>query len=338
MGTRSSGSQGTRRSGWSWYDDRDPRNHKDDPEEVEKVKRARLDYILVSDIFADYINEARIINPLFKKGTDNRIDSINIQFNSFVRGVGYYRCPPDLLSDEIFKGVLRTTVCSIISKHTSSPFIEDTKLQYSENLKPPIEIVEEIIKETGTVTANYHKRKKGAIEADRKNILEEIKTLKQIIDQSPMEDPISEANIAYLEDALKHIDHNTASNEVKITRNKPQFKATQVKDKLSRPPPRKSTITEIITETQNANGSSTQVKHTGQLNTQTTISNFYTTLYAHNPCQESLDDIEKFLEGVEHKTVSKEENKKLTEEVTEQEVHEFIKTISTKKAPGDHRT
>ena len=96
--------------------------------------------------------------------------SINIKFNSFIRGIGYYRCPPDLLSDEIFKGVLRTTVCNIISKNTSGPFIEDTKLQLNQNLKPPIDIVEEIIKETGTITANYHRRKKMAAEADKRNI------------------------------------------------------------------------------------------------------------------------------------------------------------------------
>merc|ERR1712101_56749 len=45
-------------------------------------------------------------------------------------------------------------------------------------------------------------------------------------------------------------------------------------------------------------------------------------------------DIEKFLKGVDHKTVSKEENQKLTEEVTEKEVHDFIKTLSPSKAPG----
>ena len=61
-----------------------------------------------------------------------------------------------------------------------------------------------------------------------------MKTLKAMIDMNPLDDPISEANIAYLEDALKHINHNTASNEVEITRNRAQFKATQVKDKLSR--------------------------------------------------------------------------------------------------------
>ena len=56
----------------------------------------------------------------------------------------------------------------------------------------------------------------------------------------------------------------------------------------------------------------TQIKHKGQLNTQAAISGFYTNLYAHNPCEDSLEDVEKFLEGVHHETVSKEENKKLT--------------------------
>ena len=134
----------------------------------------------------------------------------SIQFNSFMRSIGYYRCPPDLLSDEIFKGVLRTTVCSIIAKHTNGPFIEDTKLQLNKNLKPPIEIVEEIIKETGTITANYHRRKKMAAEADKRKIKEQIQELRAAIDLNPMDDPVGKTNIAYLEDALKHIEHNSA--------------------------------------------------------------------------------------------------------------------------------
>ena len=103
---------------------------------------------------------------------------------------------------------------------------------------------------------------------------------------------------------------------------------------MAGPPPRKNTITEIITEIQNEDGSVTQIKHKGQLSAQAAISNFYTNLYAHNPCKDNLEYIEKFLEGVDHKTVSKEENEKLTEEVTEKEVHDFIKSLSPSKTPG----
>ena len=53
----------------------------------------------------DFINHAGISNSPLEKGTNHRM--VNIQFNSFIQGVGYYRCPPNLLSDEIFKGVLR---------------------------------------------------------------------------------------------------------------------------------------------------------------------------------------------------------------------------------------
>ena len=122
--------------------------------------------------------------------------------------------------------------------------------------------------------------------------------------------------------------------EVRIVNNKAQFKATKVKDKLSRPPPRKNTITEIITETQNDDGSVTQIKHKGQLTAQAAITDFYKELYKHNPCDDNLEDIEEFLNGVDHETVSKEENEKLTEEITEKEVHDFIKTLSPSKAPG----
>ena len=151
---------------------------------------------------------------------------------------------------------------------------------------------------------------------------------------NPMDDPVGEANIAYLEEALKQIEQNAASHEVKIVRNQAQFKATKVKDKLSHPPPRKNTISEIITESQNADGSVTQTKHRGQLNAQAAISNFYTSLYAHNPCEDNLEDIEEFLKDIDHETVSNDENKSLTKEITEKEVHDFIKTLKPSKAPG----
>jgi hypothetical protein len=64
-----------------------------------------------------------------------------------------------------------------------------------------------------------------------------------------------------------------------------------------------------------------QTKHKGQLNAQAAISNFYTALYAHNPCDDSLEDIEEFLKDIEHETVSDLENKSLT---GEKEVHDFI--------------
>ena len=121
---------------------------------------------------------------------------------------------------------------------------------------------------------------------------------------------------------------------MKIIRNKAQFKATKVKDKLARPPPRKNTISEIITETQNADGSVSQTKHRGQLNAQAAISNFYTALYAHNPCDDSLEDIEEFLKDIDHSTVSADKNKSLTNEITEKEVHNFIKTLKPSKAPN----
>ena len=76
---------------WSWYNDKDPRNKSKDPKEKERIKRSRIDYILVSEALMDFINHARITNPLFEQGTDNRIVSINIQFNSFIRSIGYYR-------------------------------------------------------------------------------------------------------------------------------------------------------------------------------------------------------------------------------------------------------
>ena len=72
--------------------------------------------------------------------------------------------------------------------------MEDTKLQLNENLKPPIKIVEEIIKQIGTVTANYHRRKKMAAEANKRNIKDQIHELRAAIDMNQMDDPVVEAN------------------------------------------------------------------------------------------------------------------------------------------------
>ena len=77
---------------------------------------------------------------------------------------------------------------------------------------------------------------------------------------SIMDDPVREANIAFLEEVLKQIEQNAASQEVKIVRNQAQFKATKVKDKLACPSLKKKTISKIITESQNADGSVTQTK------------------------------------------------------------------------------
>ena len=97
---------------------------------------------------------------------------------------------------------------------------------------------------------------------------------------------------------------------------KAQLKATKVRDKLSCPPPRKNTISEIITEEEDENGTSKQVKHKGQLRAQNAISEFYTQLYSHNICDDKLENIEEFLKGIKHEEVSQEENDKLIEEIT----------------------
>ena len=74
--------------GWSWYNSKDPRNGSSDPYERDKVKKSRIDYILVSEALVDFINHAGISNPPFEKGTDYRMVNINIQLNSFIPGVG----------------------------------------------------------------------------------------------------------------------------------------------------------------------------------------------------------------------------------------------------------
>ena len=68
--------------GWSWKDSKDPRNASPDPNERDKIKKSRIDYILVSEALVDFINHAGISNPPFEKGTDHRMVNINIQFNS----------------------------------------------------------------------------------------------------------------------------------------------------------------------------------------------------------------------------------------------------------------
>ena len=159
---------------------------------------------------------------------------------------------------------------------TTEHEVEDCKLQLNEPKNPPTEIVEEIIKEIGEVTANYHRRKKAAAEADKKNIMREINFYRTKIENDPLDNPDDHASLAYLQDALDHINHNSSTNEVKLSRQKAQFKATKLRDKLSRPPPRKNTISEIITEEEDENGTTKQVKHKGQLRAQNAISDFYT--------------------------------------------------------------
>ena len=113
-----------------------------------------------------------------------------------------------------------------------------------------------------------------------------------------------------------------------------QFRATSIKDKLSKPPNRKSKISEIITEHEDENGKTIQTLHKGQLNAQARINDFYRDLYNHMECRDEVDDIKNILGDAQIPQVTKEENKKITAEITDNEVLDFIKTLNPNKAPG----
>ena len=46
---------------------------------------------------------------------------MTIRLSQFAQGMGYYRCPNNLLQDDIFKKVLKTRVEECMWKHTKHP-------------------------------------------------------------------------------------------------------------------------------------------------------------------------------------------------------------------------
>ena len=64
------------------------------------------------------------------------------------------------------------------------------------------------------------------------------------------------------------------------------------------------------------------------------VHTFYDSLYSYRQCHESLDDVKRFLEGVELKSVPKGYNAEQNCPISTLEIAQYLKTLSNNKAPG----
>ena len=111
--------------------------------------------------------------------TDNQMDKldhrpihITINFQSTPNGQSYFRCPNELLKDDLYCSSLQKMVCGIILMNTSGPTRHDHEIQENTLTSKPIEIVEAIIKEIGNLTRAYHFQQKVAKTQDRNTLIE----------------------------------------------------------------------------------------------------------------------------------------------------------------------
>ena len=146
--------------------------------------------------------------------------------------------------------------------------------------------------------------------------------------------PSLEKELVYLEEVLKNLTEDEVQHLAREKAKETQFRDTSIKDKLSRPPNKRSKIPEIITEHEDENGKTIQTLHKGQLNAQARIKDFYRDLYNHQECKDEVEDIKEFLGNAQIPQVTEEENRKITAEITEDEVLDYIKTLNPNKAPG----
>ena len=166
-------------------------------------------------------------------------------------------------------------VCGIILMNTSGPPRHDHEIQENTLTSKPIEIVEAIIKEIGNLTRAYHFQQKVAKTKDRNTLIESIEFVKKTMDSHETNVPSLEKELAYLEEALKNLTEDEVQHLAREKAKETQFRATSIKDKLSKPPNKKSKISEIITEHEDENGETIQTLHKGQLNAKARINDFY---------------------------------------------------------------
>ena len=110
---------------------------------------------------------------------------------------------------------------------------------------------------------------------DRNALIQSIELTKKAIDSYEFSVPALEKELAYLEEALKNITEDEVQHIAREKAKETQFRATSIKEKLSRPPNKKSKISEIITEHEDENGNTVQTLHKGQLNAQARMNDFY---------------------------------------------------------------
>ena len=126
-----------------------------------------------------------------------------------------------------------------------------------------------------------------------------------------------EKELAYLEEALKNPTEDEVQHIAREKAKETQFRATSMKEKLSRPPNKKSKISEIITEHEDESGNTIQTLHKGHLNAQARINDFYRELYNHQEHRDNVEHIKEFLGNTQIPQVREEENNNITVPITE---------------------
>ena len=65
------------------------------------------------------------------------------------------------------------------------------------------------------------------------------------------------------------------------------------------------------------------------------IYNFYHRLYQYRKCNDDLDNVKKFLSGIDLKSVPDDYNTKQERPISTPEIAQYLKTLSNNKAPGN---
>ena len=92
---------------------------------------------------------------------------MTLRLNQFAQGMGYYRCPNNLLQDETFKKVLKTKVESCLWRHTEWPTLTKKAQEQMHDIDAR-ELLMEVISCIREITAHYARRKHQAITGDKK--------------------------------------------------------------------------------------------------------------------------------------------------------------------------
>ena len=87
------------------------------------------------------MTHAHISDNLLGK-LDHRPIHIKLNFQSTPNGLGYFRCPNELLKDDLYCSSLQKMVCGIILMNTSGPPRHEHEIQENTLTSKPIEIIE----------------------------------------------------------------------------------------------------------------------------------------------------------------------------------------------------
>ena len=132
--------------------------------------KSRIDSFLISEALYDYVGKARIIEEE-SATTDHKMIVMTLGFNQFAQGMGYYRCPNNLLQDETFKKVLKPKVESCLWRHTEQTRTTLTKkAQEQTHDIGATELLMEIINCVREITAHYARIKHQAMTGDKEDL------------------------------------------------------------------------------------------------------------------------------------------------------------------------